>query len=159
MFERYVSVDWSGSDREDRRVNLRVVEATPPDNDGTVVPPPDARREVRARTRAECGRWLAQALRSDQPRCLIAMDFGFGYPWGSDGSVFGSQGWEGMLRTPSGLYAEEGTARAVAQRVNSSESLGGTGLTSSTTPRPTSASTSTTERPTTALRRWRYRRP
>jgi hypothetical protein len=30
VFERYVSVDWSGSDREDRRVSLRVVEATPP---------------------------------------------------------------------------------------------------------------------------------
>jgi len=127
VFERYISVDWSGSDLEDRRVNLRVVEATPPDNTGTVVPPPDARRGVRAWTRAECRRWLAQALRMDQPRCLIAMDFGFGYPWGADASVFGSDGWEGMLATLSGLYAEEGTARVVAQEVNSSESFGGHG--------------------------------
>jgi hypothetical protein len=74
VFERYISVDWSGSDLEDRRVNL-------PDNNGTVVPPPDARRGVRAWTRTECRRWLAQALRMDQPRCLIAMDFGFGYLW------------------------------------------------------------------------------
>ena len=127
MFERYVSVDWSGSDREDRRVNLRVVEATPPGNNGTVVPPPEARRRVRAWTRAECRRWLAQVLRVDQPRCLIAMDFGFGYPWGAGASVFGSDGWEGMLGALSSAYDEEGTARAVSQRINSSQSFGGHG--------------------------------
>lgn len=127
MFERYISIDWSGSDREDRRVNLRVVEATPPGNDGTVVPPSDARKGVRAWTRAECRRWLAQVLRVDQPRCLIAMDFGFGYSWGAGGSAFGSEGWEGMLGVISDLYAKEGTARSVAQRVNASPSFGGHG--------------------------------
>lgn len=127
MFKRYISVDWSGSDHEDRRVNLRVVEATPRGNNGTVVPPPEARKGVRAWARAECRRWLAQTLRVDQPRCLIAMDFGFGYPWGADVSVFGSDRWEGMLGAVSGLYAEEGTARAVAQKINSSQSFGGHG--------------------------------
>jgi hypothetical protein len=89
---------------------------------------PTREEGVRAWTRAECRRWLAQALRVDQPRSLIAMDFGFGYPWGARGSAFGSDGWEVMLGAVCSLYAEEGTARAVAQKINSSELRGARAL-------------------------------
>ncbi len=126
VFERFISIDWSGSDTEDRRVNLRVVEATPYGNDGTIVAPPNARRGVRAWTRAECRRYLVEALQ-DRSRCLIAMDFGFGYPWGADGSVFACNGWAEMLGALSRLYAEEGMARSAAQSINSFARFGGHG--------------------------------
>lgn len=125
MFDRYISVDWSGAGTEEQRYGLRVVEASHENAEGIVVDPP--RSGATRWTRTECRRYLAEALHGGQPRCLVAMDFGFGYPWGADVSVFGSGGWEGMLGTLSSLYDEEGTARSVAQRINSSASFGGHG--------------------------------
>jgi len=86
----------------------------------------NARRGVRAWTRAECRKYLVQALQA-RPRCLIAMDFGFGYPWGSDGMIFDCDGWAEMLRALSRFYIEEGTARATARRVNLSDRFEGHG--------------------------------
>ena len=55
------------------------------------------------------------------------MDFGFGYPWGADQSVFACDGWEEMLGALSRLYAEEETARSAAQRINSCQRFRGHG--------------------------------
>ena len=52
-FDRFISMDWSGSGAEDQRVNLRIVEASRQDVDGVVVDPPNARVGTGAWTRAE----------------------------------------------------------------------------------------------------------
>ena len=39
MFERYVSVDWSGAKRETKRSGLRIVQAVPEHRGGVVVNP------------------------------------------------------------------------------------------------------------------------
>jgi hypothetical protein len=129
VFDRFISIDWSGARTETHRVDLRVVEADFRDGTATIVNPTSvgARAGTMRWTREECRWYLAEALREGHPRCFVAMDFGFGYPWGAHVSVFGSDGWEGMLGAVSDLYAEEGTARAVAQRINSSQSFGGHG--------------------------------
>jgi hypothetical protein len=118
MFDRYISIDWSGSGTDDRRVNLRVVEANPQNMDGVVVGPPVARIGTRAWTRAECREWLTQALDSNQPRCLVAMDFGFSYPWGTDENVFSCQGWRQMLGEVAEVYIQKGSARRAAESIN-----------------------------------------
>ncbi len=127
MFERFISIDWSGSGAEDQRVNLRVVEASPQNTYGVVVDPPNARVGTRAWTRAECREWLVQALIPDQPRCLVAIDFGFGYPWGTDRVVFGCQGWRQMLNAVADVYEREGSARRAAESVNLRPGFGGHG--------------------------------
>ncbi len=125
MFERYISIGWSGAGTEDQRYGLRVVEASRESAEGIVVNPPmpGATRW----TRAECGRYLTQVLREDQPRCLVAMDFGFGYPWGADAAIFGVGGWGAMLGRLSGIYEQKETARAAAEKINSFESFRGHG--------------------------------
>ncbi len=80
--------------------------------------PPNTRIGTRAWTRAECREWLAQALMPNQPRCLVVMDFGFSYPWGTDVAVFGCHGWRQMLRAVAGVYDEEGSARNAAEGIN-----------------------------------------
>ena len=92
MFERLISIDRAGSGTEDQRVNVRVVEANHDDLGGTAVDPPNAPPGLRAWTRAECREWLTRALEPDQPRCLVAIDFG-GYLWGTDRVVFSCRGW------------------------------------------------------------------
>ena len=62
MFDRFISVDWSGSGVEGQRVNLRVVEARLGRANGAVVDPLNARVGTKAWTRAECREWLTQAL-------------------------------------------------------------------------------------------------
>lgn len=125
MFERYISVDWSGAGTEDQRGDLRVVQAFRRNGEATIVPPPWP--GVLNWTRGECKRYLAEALREGQPRCLVAMDFGFGYPWGAAVSIFGAGGWRAMLGTLAGNYAEEGTARSTAEKINTFECFGGHG--------------------------------
>ncbi|CAA9287371.1 MAG: hypothetical protein AVDCRST_MAG93-3639 [uncultured Chloroflexia bacterium] len=127
MFDRFISIDWSGSGAEDQRVNLRVVEASLQDVDGVVVDPPNGRVGTRAWTRAECREWLVEALKPNQPRCLVAMDFGFGYPWGTDVAAFGCRGWRQMLRAVAEVYEREGSARGAAEKVNLRPGFGGHG--------------------------------
>lgn len=126
-FDRYISIDWAGAGTEDQRVDLRVVEATPDHKAGRVVDPTDTRRGAKAWKRAECREWLALALKGDQPRCLVAMDFGFGYPWRTDEAVFGVAGWQPMLGALSELYEERGKARLVAEQINNLPRFGGHG--------------------------------
>ena len=78
--------------------------------------------------------WYRQAFRTrlveqlwNQLPALVAMDFGFGLPWGSDEAVFGVAGWREMVRTIAKKYEENGTARATAQAVNNEARFGGHG--------------------------------
>ena len=71
MFDRLISIDWSGANMEDHRGDLRVVEATPDQSVGVIVDPP--RIGTRRWKRAECREWLFQALQAEYPRCLVAM--------------------------------------------------------------------------------------
>ncbi len=123
VFKRYISIDWSGAGTESKRGGLRIVESSPNHPNGRVVDPVEANPRVRAGTRswtrAECKDWLAEALRQDQPRCLIAMDFGFGYPWGADGAVFGCRGWREMLGAVAERYHEQERAESAAKEINS----------------------------------------
>ena len=127
MFDRYISIDWAGSGTEDQRVNVRVVEANSGNEDGIVVDPPNARIGTKAWTRAECTEWLAQALNPNRPRSLVAMDFGFGYPWGTDEDVFGCRGWRQMLEEVAQVYDQEGSARRAAESINLRPELEGPG--------------------------------
>ena len=87
MFDRIVSIDWSGAGSETERVGLRVAEYAGADGNCRLVAPVNAKAGVRAWTRADCRQWLREKLR--EPVCtLVAMDFGFGLPWGSDEVVF-----------------------------------------------------------------------
>ena len=54
--------------------------------------------------------WIAGQLRDERPT-LVAMDFGFGLPWGSDEAVFGVSGWRDMIRSIANSYDRNGTAR------------------------------------------------
>lgn len=125
MFERFISIDWSGAEKESKRSGLRIVQATLEHNGGAVVNSP--KRDTCWWKRAECIDWLVQVLQEDEPRCLVALDFGFSYPWGSDESVFTCTGWKEMLRVLSRLYAENGSARSMAEKVNLSPRFGGHG--------------------------------
>ena len=48
MFDLYISMDWSGSETENKRVNLRVVEANTENGEGLVVDPPNTRIGAKA---------------------------------------------------------------------------------------------------------------
>jgi hypothetical protein len=125
VFERYISIDWAGAGTENQRGDLRVVQAFRRNGEATIVPPPWP--GVVNWTRGECRRYLVQALREDQPRCLVAMDFGFGYPWRADASIFDGGGWRTMLRRLAKVYTDKETARSTAEAINSFERFGGRG--------------------------------
>jgi hypothetical protein len=52
-------------------------------------------------------RYLVHALSEQRGRYLVAMDFGFGYPWGADGAAFGCEGWREMIGVVSETYEEK----------------------------------------------------
>jgi len=55
------------------------------------------------------------------------MDFGFGFPWGTDRTVFETTGWRQMLRKIGKLYVEHETARNTAEFINAGENFDGHG--------------------------------
>lgn len=116
MFQRYVSVDWSGRAMEHQPVPLAVAVA----NRGApaeIIQPPRSPR-VRNWSRAECREWLSAILVPGQSRTIVALDFGLGLPWGADQAVFGCVGWRAMLQALAELYARCETARKVGAAVN-----------------------------------------
>ena len=114
MFKRVVCVDWSGANRDDQKVDLRIVESQPQETPSVVKAPKGRRRW----SREECGAFLTEALRSDQPRTLIAVDFGLGLPWGTDEALFDCRGWRALVERLSAIYSECGTARKTAKEIN-----------------------------------------
>jgi hypothetical protein len=125
MFERIISIDWSGAAEETDRVDLRVAVW---DKDSGVcrIKLPPAGGRTRSWRRDECRQYIRDSL-VDRTRALIGMDFGFGLPWGSDRVIFGASGWRDMLRRVGQLYSVSRTARATAQVINSMEQFGGHG--------------------------------
>ncbi len=120
VFDRVISIDWSGAGTETDRADLRVVEAGFHDGRATIVNPTvvGARAGTKRWTREECRRYLAQTLGEQRGRCLVAMDFGFGYPWGTDRAVFHCEGWREMIGVIATIYDAEERATSTAEEIN-----------------------------------------
>ncbi|TWW11161.1 hypothetical protein E3A20_05200 [Planctomyces bekefii] len=125
MFERIISIDWSGAGNEEERVPLRVAVW---DNDAGAcrIELPPANGIIRSWRRREVREYLRRVLQ-EQKRTLVGMDFGFGLPWRSDQQVFQTKGWRAMLQQVGQLYAHGGTARSTAQGINELQRFGGHG--------------------------------
>ena len=126
MFQRVVSIDWSGASTDDARVALRVVEASMP-NTGRVVAPPNAKPGVRRWSRTDAFNYLKTLLRPGQAQTLVAIDFGFGLPWGADRALFDCNGWRATVDRIAELYGQHGTARATAEFISSDQRFQGHG--------------------------------
>jgi hypothetical protein len=124
MFDRIISIDWSGAGREDEGVDLRIAVFDGVTNQSRIEDRQYQNRTVVSWSRQAFRAWIADQLR-DAPPTLVAMDFGFGLPWGSDQAVFGVAGWRQMIGAIAGRYDEKGTARATAEAVNHEERFGG----------------------------------
>jgi hypothetical protein len=66
-------------------------------------------------------------LNPDKPRTIVALDFGFGLPWGADQEVFDCSGWRATIQALAELYARNGTARAAAKSINENPRFEGHG--------------------------------
>src|SRR5712691_9230046 len=105
MFDRIISVDWSGAGRETDGVDLRIAAFDAATNQSFIVTRPYKKRTVASWSRQAFRGWIVDQLRDKQPT-LVAMDFGFGLPWGSDQAVFGVAGWREMIRAIAERYEE-----------------------------------------------------
>lgn len=126
MFDRIISVDWSGAGSETKGVDLRIAVFDAAKNQSQIVDPPYRKRTVVSWSRQAFRAWIVEQLRGKQP-ALVAIDFGFGLPWASDQAVFKIAGWREMIRKIAEKYQENGTARATAQAINNEERFGGHG--------------------------------
>ncbi len=125
MYDRIVSIDWSGAGAEAERVSLRIA-VWEKGNATCRIQLPPASGATRSWRRSECRDYLRQVL-TEGGRTLIGMDFGLGLPWGSDRAIFRVHGWREMIRRIGEIYSQSGTARASAQVINGFEHLGGHG--------------------------------
>lgn len=125
MFQRYVAIDWSGRGSEHQPVPLAVAEVRNGEQMAIIQPPRFPK--VRNWSRRECREWLGTILRPDQPRTVVALDFGLSLPWGADQGVFGCTGWGEMVQSIAKLYGIYGTARATAEAINREPKFGGHG--------------------------------
>ena len=126
MFDRIISVDWSGANIETNGTNLRVAAFDAKLNKSLIVDRPHHNRVSVRWSRHAFRSWIAKELQDARP-ALVAMDFGFGLPWGSDQAVFRVTGWREMIRAMAKRYQGEGTARAAAQSINNDQWFGGHG--------------------------------
>ena len=126
MFEHIVSVDWSGADREEKRVKLRVAVYDAASKRSEILDDNASSKPIKNWSRSSFRRWLIEWL-GQKPPTLVALDFGFGLPWGADAAMFGVEGWRPLLAEFGRRYAEAGTARATAQAINAQPRFGGHG--------------------------------
>jgi len=117
MFDRIISIDWSGAGLETKGVDLRVTMFDCESGDCRVVNRRHGNRDVHSWSRSACREWLKVQLH-ETPQTLVACDFGFGLPWGADSAVFGVTGWRQMIRSIAQLYSTNKTARATAHSIN-----------------------------------------
>lgn len=120
MFGKIISIDWSGAGSETEGVDLRVVTHDTATGVSAAVNRQVGKRSSQSWSRVACRSWLVEQLRDKTPT-LVALDFGFGMPWGADRAVFGVNGWRDMLRAVAALYRDRGTARATALAINADE--------------------------------------
>jgi hypothetical protein len=126
MFDRIISVDWSGAGSEIDGVDLRIAIFDPTTNQSVIVDRPYQKRTVVSWSRRAFRSWIVEQLQNKRPT-LVAMDFGYGLPWGADNAVFGVTGWRDMIRVLAEKYEENRTARATAQAINDKEQFSGHG--------------------------------
>lgn len=126
MFDRIISVDWSGAGSETEGVDLRIAMFDAATNQSVILDRPYQKRTVVSWSRHAFRAWIVEQLQDKRP-VLVAMDFGFGLPWGSDRTVFKVAGWREMIGAIAEKYDVNGTARATAQAVNDEERFGGHG--------------------------------
>jgi hypothetical protein len=124
MFDRLISIDWSGANSDDARVGLRIAQWT---QDGATLIAPPSRLRARSWSRNEVLAFLTRELHPEKPRTAVALDFAFGLPIGSDTELFRVAGWRPMLRSLRDLYYEHGTARATAIAINNRPDFQGHG--------------------------------
>jgi hypothetical protein len=126
MFDRIVSIDWSGAAHETKAVDLRVAEFDTQGQKPVLVDPPNHRPGQRGWSRSVCRSWLVEQLERNRPT-VVAMDFGFGLPWGADRALFEVTGWRQLLRKLGQLYNHHRTARATAVALNAQARFNGHG--------------------------------
>jgi hypothetical protein len=126
MFDRIISVDWSGAGKDEDPVDIRIATFDAASNRECIVRRPRGSRTAVRWSRQAFRDWISIQLEDKRP-ALIAMDFGFGLPWGSDQSVFEVTGWHEMVRSIGKKYSEHGTARATAMSINNDKRFGGHG--------------------------------
>ena len=126
MFDRIISIDWSGAGSEAEGVDLRISMFDAATNECSILNRRKGNQEFHSWSRAACREWLRERLAEDTPT-LVAMDFGFGMPWGTDSIVFRASGWRNMVRVIGQQYQIDGTARATAQSINDDERFNGHG--------------------------------
>jgi hypothetical protein len=127
MFDRIISVDWSGGENktEGEPVSLRV--AVWDQSGSDIQRPPKANKSRRKWSREECREWLREQLANESKRTLAAFDFGFSLPWGSEKAMFQVTGWPALVAQMGRVYAQHGTARATAEAINAFPCLSGHG--------------------------------
>jgi hypothetical protein len=126
MFERIISVDWSGAGTETMGVDLRVTMFDAATGHSRIINRIYGKREVHSWTRSACRDWLKDRLR-ESPPTLVACDFGFGFPYGTDTKVFGVDGWKNAVTKLGRMYSTHGTARATAHSINGLDRFDGHG--------------------------------
>ena len=117
VFDRIIAIDWSGAAAEDKAVDLRIAEHDVATGVSALVDRPKGKRFVRSWTRAACRTWLRERLAQPEAT-LIALDFGMGYPWGTDQALFDVRGWRPLVEQLRTQYEQAGTARAAAEALN-----------------------------------------
>jgi len=95
MFKKHIAIDWSGANSYRRAVDIRVA-IKRPDDEARIEPPLQGRPGQSGWSRASLVEWLTTELRSDRAT-IVALDFGFGFPWGSCDRVFHAQNWGEMI--------------------------------------------------------------
>lgn len=126
MFDRIISIDWSGAGTEGQGVDLRVATHDFATHSSRIVDRPHTGRAVASWSREIFRSWVIEQLQEQSPT-LIALDFGFGLPWGADRELFGVNGWRDMLRAIGEVYRRRQTARSAAQEINANPAFGGHG--------------------------------
>jgi hypothetical protein len=126
VFDRIISVDWSGAGVETDGVDLRIAVFDAATNQATILDRPHRNRTAVSWSRQAFRAWIVDQLQDKRP-ALVAMDFGFGLPWASDRAVFGVCGWREMICKFAAKYEEHRTARATAKAINDEERFGGHG--------------------------------
>ena len=126
MFDRIISVDWSGAGSEKKPVALRVAVFDAATSESSIVACREGKRNRASWSRQAFRDWIVEQLR-DKRSALVAMDFGFGLPWRADQAIFGVQGWRTMLKAIAQRYGAAGTARAAAEAINAEERFAGHG--------------------------------
>jgi hypothetical protein len=126
MFDRIISVDWSGAGSETEGVDLRIAVFDAALNQPRVVDRIHQNRNFASWSREAFRLWITNELGDKRP-ALVVMDFGFGLPWGSDQAVFEVAGWRATISAIAKRYEESKTARATAMSINNDKRFRGHG--------------------------------